>query len=95
MPSYRAAHLQHTAYFKYALLAADQTYEQGGEAVDPALAQFDQDWPNIHLGQEYAVQYAAIDETAAQICSDYPGVGAHLLHLRQPRPSAYAGLSRH
>jgi hypothetical protein len=70
---------------------AGALYEQGHEGVMRGLALFDLEWPHIEAGQVWAVDHAAVDEEAAQLCSDYAGAAVHCLLLRLP--PGFAGLA--
>ena len=82
MASFRQAHLRHAEHYEEVLRAADDLYEQGGAGRLQGLALFDLEQENIEAGQAWAAAYAAEDDAAARLCSNYPEVGAYLLHLR-------------
>jgi tetratricopeptide (TPR) repeat protein len=86
MPSLRETHLRHAIYYESVLRAAEDLYEQGGNAILRGLALFDLEWLNIQTGQAWAAGHTGgvgdADE-AAGLCSDYSGTGGYLLDLRQ------------
>ena len=70
------------------LRKADEFYTQGSDGVLRGLRLFDLERANIEAGQAWAAGHAEADNTAAELCSDYPGAGAYVLNLRQhPRDS--------
>jgi len=78
-----AAQQKHAAHYETVLRATKELYKQGGEAITRGLALFDLEEKNIQAGQAWAEANAEKDDTAAQLCSDYPDAGAYVLNLRQ------------
>lgn len=72
---------RHSIYYASVLRAADQLYQQGGEAIKNGLILFDLEWNNIQAGQKWAATNADKDSVAAEICIAYSD--ATLLDLRQ------------
>src|SRR5215213_726137 len=62
---------------------ADTLYCEGGEALAKGLELFDDEWPNISLGQEQAARRPDDDKEAAWYCVRYAGYGSSILHVRQ------------
>ena len=83
MPSLKEAHLRHAIHYETVLRAADQLYEQGGDAAKQGLLSFELAWSNIQIGQSWAARVMLEMEHGASLCSSYPSVGAYLLDLRQ------------
>lgn len=82
MPIMREAHLQHALYYLNLLSDTDQTYKQGGEAIERGIELLDLEWENIKIGQSRAEYYSKNDNAAAEMCSAYPIVGGYILDLR-------------
>jgi len=76
------AQRRHAEHYMKVLAAANEMYLQGGEAIMQGLGLFDLEWINISTGQAWAAQNAATDETAAQLCCNYPDAGVYVLTLR-------------
>src|SRR5713226_419052 len=77
-----AAQHRHAAYYKNVLADADRLYLQGGAAIGQGLALFDIEWANIRTGQAWAAANAALADSAARVCVEYPNAGAYVLSLR-------------
>ncbi|HVF60215.1 MAG TPA: tetratricopeptide repeat protein [Thermoanaerobaculia bacterium] len=83
------ARRRHAAHFVEVLWAAEGLYHQGGDALLKGLGLFDREWGNVQAGQAWAAVRVGEDESAARLCSAYPGAGAYLLPVRQlPRERA-------
>jgi tetratricopeptide (TPR) repeat protein len=80
-----AAHASrhHATHYATVLRAAKELYKQGGEAIQRGLALFDLEQKNIQAGQAWAEANLGKDDTAAQLCDDYPDAGTYILDLRQ------------
>ena len=73
---------RHAAHYAAVLRTADELYKEGGDAMLQGLALLDREWGNIRAGQAWAAAHREVDENAAKLCSDYPGVGIYCLGLR-------------
>jgi len=73
---------RHAAHYLDVLWAVDKLYMQGGENLRNGLALFDLERINIQAGQAWVAANADSDETAAQLCSNYPDAGVYVLNLR-------------
>ena len=80
-----AAHAsqRHAAHYVTVLRAADELYEQGGEAIQRGLALFDLEQKNIEAGQAWAEKHANENKRALELCDDYSTWGYMILPLRQ------------
>src|SRR5262249_23934996 len=76
------AERRHAEHFKSVADSADELYKQGGGSVMAGLALFDRDWVNIQTAQAWASAHAAVDDTAAVLCSQYPKAALYCLALR-------------
>src|SRR5229473_6964719 len=81
-PARPAAQNRHAAYYKNVLAEADRLFLQGGAAIGQGLALFDTEWANIRTGQAWAAANAALADSAARLCAEYPNAGAYVLSLR-------------
>jgi len=81
-PVRRAAQSRHAAHYKNVLAEADRLYLQGGAAIGQGLAVFDTERANIRAGQAWAAASAALADSAARLCVQYPDAGAYVLSLR-------------
>ena len=63
---------RHAAHYASLLRATNELYIEGGDSIKRGLALFDLEWLNIQTGHTWAVANTKQDETAAQLCSDYP-----------------------
>src|SRR6266852_184957 len=81
-PTRAGAQNRHAAYYKNVLADADRLYLQGGAATGQGLALFDTEWANIRTGQAWAAANAAVADSAARLCVEYPDAGAYVLFLR-------------
>jgi tetratricopeptide (TPR) repeat protein len=77
------ASLRHADHYVEVLRDANNLYKKGGDSLMSGLALFDLEWGNIEAGQAWAVENGENDDAAADMCSSYPGAGAHCLGLRQ------------
>ena len=77
------SHRRHAEHFLEVLSLADSFYEQGGENSRLGLDLFDREWSNVRAGQAWAATQFSNDKEAADLCSNYPNVGAYVLALRQ------------
>jgi tetratricopeptide (TPR) repeat protein len=82
MPTLQEAHLRHAHYYLNLLNDTDQTYRQGGKAIEVGLELLDLEWENIQIGQKWAERYSKSNGAAAEMCSDYPIAGGYILDLR-------------
>jgi len=73
----------HAEYFENVLRSANDLYEQGGKNVMQGLAIFDLEWPNIAIGQAWAMEHIETDDVAAKLSNEYPDAGSFCLQLRQ------------
>jgi len=78
-----AGQMHHATHYLSVLWETNDLYKQGGEALNRGLALFDLEWRNIQTGQTWAEEQSDRDNTAAELCDDYPDAGAYLLDLRQ------------
>lgn len=90
MPSLLRAHLRHAVYYKLVLRAANDLYLQGGAKALSGINIFDAESANIRAAFAWCVTHSVADNMAQALCSDFPFVGAQLLHLRLP-PREYMG----
>jgi tetratricopeptide (TPR) repeat protein len=74
---------RHAVHYETVIRTADQLYQQGGQAHERGLDQFDLEWENIQVGQAWAQRQAKESDVAAELCSAYADAGANLLSLRQ------------
>jgi tetratricopeptide (TPR) repeat protein len=77
------ARRRHARHYAEVLSDINDEYLKGGNATWRGLARFDLERAHIVAGQAWAASRAATDDTAAALADDYPGVGAHVLDLRQ------------
>ena len=80
----QAAQRRHAEHYKAVLAAADNLYLEGGYGVLRGLELYDREQVSIRGGHEWAAERAQEDRTAAQLCSSYARVAAHVLNLRLP-----------
>lgn len=73
----------HAKHYQKVLAAADALYSRGGDEVGRGLALFDEERANIEAGHAWATELAGTDETAEELCVEYPNAGANVLDLRQ------------
>ena len=73
---------RHAAHYAGVLRRTNELHLEGGDGVLQGLALFDREWDNIRSGQVWAAAHWKADNTAAKLCSDYPGAGAYCLNLR-------------
>jgi hypothetical protein len=76
MRSLRQTQLRHAEYYKDVLANANAHYDKGGEGIAHGLALFDQEWDNIRIGQEWAVEWTT------DLSLVYAVAGLSLLSLR-------------
>lgn len=81
MSTQQEANFIHATYYAQVLLDADTLYQQGNQRVITGLALFDQNWPNIQLGQAWTIVNAEQNIAAAQLCCEYPIRGSFCLYL--------------
>jgi len=67
MPDLREARLRHTEHYATVLRAANELYQQGGNALKQGLAFFDLNWENIKTGQRNA------EKKLENFCALIPG----------------------
>jgi tetratricopeptide (TPR) repeat protein len=72
----------HAQHFQKVLSAAHDLYLCGSDEFLRGLGLFDLERTNIEAGHAWAAEHAENDESAAELCITYPGVGAYLLILR-------------
>lgn len=75
------AHCSHAQHYLKQLQIAGALYRKGGSQITRSLAKFEQDWPQIEQGQEWAARSLENDQ-AARLCCDFPLAGVELLSLR-------------
>jgi tetratricopeptide (TPR) repeat protein len=80
---FRDKQQRHAEHFENVLRSANDLYEHGGENVTLGLAKFDLEWPNIAMGQAWAVAHIETDNVAAKLSNEYPDAGSFCLQLRQ------------
>lgn len=73
----------HATHYLTVLVAADELYLKGGDAIREGLTLFDLERRNIEVGQAWAETDGVGNDQAAQLCIDYPNAGAYALNLRQ------------
>ncbi|HYH84922.1 MAG TPA: tetratricopeptide repeat protein, partial [Pyrinomonadaceae bacterium] len=78
-----AGRMHHAEQYLKVLRECHMFYSKGGEGVKSGLALFDAERRNIEAGQEWAREYASVDEAAARLCHEYPYFGVYILNLRQ------------
>jgi tetratricopeptide (TPR) repeat protein len=78
-----SAQKRHAGHYLKVLAAADDLYLEGGESVTQALALFDVEQTNIHVGHAWVAAQQQNDEAAAEWCWEYPDAGVYCLNLRQ------------
>jgi len=77
------AQKRHAVHFVNVLWKLDELYQQGGNSTRNALELFDREGANIQAGQAWATTNMEVDNTATQLCNEYPDAGMYLLNLRQ------------
>jgi tetratricopeptide (TPR) repeat protein len=77
-----AVRLRHARHYEAILRTANQAYQQGGAALMQGLMLFDTERINIETGQSWSAAHVGDDDTAAQLCTAYPGSGWYVLSLR-------------
>lgn len=83
-----SALLRHAEHSMHVAGATTILYLKGGDSVVSAVALFDREWENIEAGFAWSAEQATQSDDAAKLCSDYPGIAAYCLSLRQdPRDS--------
>jgi len=82
MPKLSNIYIRHSAYYLNVLRRADELFQQGGTAIEEGLTLFDKSLDNIRLGQARAKEHAVLQAQAAELCCDYPLMGANLLNMR-------------
>jgi tetratricopeptide (TPR) repeat protein len=84
MPSYREARLRHGRHYLDRLKALEDRYMRGGEESRQSLLAFDECWPQIAWGQQWAAAHKSTDREAQDLTQAYPLCASYLLHLRLP-----------
>jgi tetratricopeptide (TPR) repeat protein len=84
MPSHREARLRHARHFLDRLKALEERYLCGGDEAQQSLLSFDECWPQIERGQQWAAECRSTDPAAQELAQAYPLGASYLLHLRQP-----------
>ncbi|MDX2043790.1 MAG: tetratricopeptide repeat protein [Acidobacteriota bacterium] len=82
MISHIEVHLRFADHYLRILREAQQLYLQGNEQAQRGLGLFETESANIQQAQSWSAEHAAVNERAAQLCSDYSDIAAHLLDLR-------------
>jgi tetratricopeptide (TPR) repeat protein len=82
VPSLAEALRRHSTHYLAVLRSANELYEQGGKALNRALASFDVERSNIQVGFTYCENHSADDRNIASLCCAYPIAGFYLLNLR-------------
>jgi tetratricopeptide (TPR) repeat protein len=72
----------HAACYLGLLWKIDDLYKKGGAALTRALMLFDTEWTNVQAGQSWAASNASDNDTASQLCCNYPKAGIYMFHLR-------------
>lgn len=93
MAGKKEAYFRHAAYYANVLLQAEQIYLLGSDRVTASLGQFDREWANIQIAQEWSARLMDVDERAAQLCCEFPERGANCLFLRQTPEQRIAWLN--
>jgi len=73
---------RHAAHYVRVLRRAEELYLGGGEAMLQGLALFDRERRNIEIGQFWAAMHWEWGGPAAELCSEYPNVGARCMNIR-------------
>jgi tetratricopeptide (TPR) repeat protein len=74
---------RYVSYYGATLQEANSLYNLGKGATSRALSILDSEWDNIQAAQAWTMAHADSDDEAAEMCSSFSNVGAHLLALRQ------------
>lgn len=86
MPRLLEAQIRYARYYQSILAQANAHYLRGKEASQKGLEFFHTKWMNIHAAQLWCEKNSSKNEIFAQLCSEYPSAGAHLLDfLQHPR----------
>jgi tetratricopeptide (TPR) repeat protein len=84
MPSHREAQLRHARHYLVRLKSLEQRYLRGGDEAQQSVGAFDECWPQIERGQQWAAAHRSADPEAQELAQAYPLGASDLLHLRQP-----------
>ncbi len=76
------ADLRHAQHYQKISRSADQLFRQGNDSVLNGLALFDSEWPHIYAGQVWAEANTKDDNSALELCDDYPTWCSNILPLR-------------
>ena len=87
-------YLNHAAYYKELLSAANSLYLKGGSGNQAGLALIDREQLNIKAGQVWAEKNLEVNSSAAELCNSYPAAGAYVLDLRLHPREKIAWLER-
>ncbi len=74
---------RHAEHYIQILEAANLLYKEGGDNVLVGLHLFDLEWENIETGQAWSAQHSETDETATNMCNQYPDEGSFIFTFRQ------------
>jgi tetratricopeptide (TPR) repeat protein len=83
MPTLNQAQVRHAQHYLALLHAANELYQQGGDALKNGLSLSELEWSNIQIGQAWSEANAEKDDTATELCMAYSRAGVDLLDLRQ------------
>ena len=72
---------RHAGHYLERLAKANNLFRKGG-SLQAGLELFDQEHVNIEAGWEWAARNMEVNNSAAELCNEYPRVGASLLSLR-------------
>lgn len=84
MPSHQEARLRHARHYLARLKSLEDRYLRGGQETRQSLMAFDECWPQIERGQQWAGAFRRTDSIAQELAQAYPLGASYLLHLRQP-----------
>ena len=76
------AELAHAEHYCTVLSRADDLYLSGGSGVMDGLALFDQERPNIAVGQRWAATHRETQAAAARLAYAYTNAGVYVLDVR-------------
>lgn len=82
MPGIEEARRRYLKHYEIVLGVTNLYFEEGGEAMERALAYFDLDWEAIRTAYALAASRMEEDEVAARFVDDYVGAGANVLAFR-------------
>ena len=83
MVSQLDAQQRHAQHYLEVARSLGERYRTGGTAAHSALDDYDLEWDNIQLGQQWAANWSQQNEIAAQLVSAYAQMASSYLNVRR------------